>query len=296
MTKNRAIAELIFAGALWGFGFIATRWAQDSFSTTWVLVLRFFIAFLIGESASLVFTRSLGNLRLLKLALCGGALLGSYMWLQTLGLEYTTVAKSGFLTCVYILFIPVILFFLHRHKSDLRMWLNLVLALIGAYYLMDGPLSGWNKGDLLTLGCALVAAFHIIWIGQVAPKIDNAFRFNNYQSLVAGFILMPLILLPGEQRVNWPPTGLAMTGIFCIAAGSSVIAFYIQVRAQRYIQATTASMLFLLEAPFALLFGWLFLQESISGGQALGAGLIILASLRQSLLEQTSPTTQSSPQ
>lgn len=109
MTKNRAAAELIFAGVLWGFGFVATLWALRAFTPVETLVYRFILAGLIGEVLFLIFKGPrFSSLRTeVMRALPAGLLLGAMLLLQTIGLKYTTATKSGFLTSLYVILVPL---------------------------------------------------------------------------------------------------------------------------------------------------------------------------------------------
>jgi drug/metabolite transporter (DMT)-like permease len=183
-----------------------------------------------------------------------------------------------------------------------RLWLKrfvprmhyvyVLVALIGVALICDlpGELTGgatgtdprlrWNFGDLLTLICSFAASFHIVWFGRIHSKIGNAFVFNNFQSfwaciipLAASFAFEPMptaILAPSFS-------GQPIIGFLMLAIGSTLIAFTLQVRAQKVISPSLASLLFLLESPFATLFAIYFLGESLHTEQWVGAGLILTA-------------------
>ena len=286
MTKKRAAIELIFAGCLWGFGFVAAVWALDAFTPTETLVYRFVAASFIGELLYLIIRGP--NLRSAKndfiRAMPAGALLGSMLLLQTIGLKYTTATKSGFITSLYVILVPIFNAWFFKTASR---WVNYalaLLALVGTFILMNANLNGINIGDLWTLGCAILSTFHIIYIGKVSGKIGNAFRFNNFQSFWSLVVLSPLLLM--QDFITWKtPNSQAWIGILCLGLGSSIIAFYIQIRAQKVLSDSTASMIFLLESPFAALFGFLLLNERLSSFQLSGAIIILIASILQILLE-----------
>ncbi|KHD88202.1 MAG: transmembrane protein [Bdellovibrio sp. ArHS] len=285
LTKNRAALELIFAGILWGFGFVATVWALRAFSATETLVFRFIVASIVGEILYLAargpnFTTI--REELLR-ALPAGLLLGGMLLLQTIGLKYTTATKSGFLTSLYVILVPLLNAWFFKAPSTLKNYLIVGLALGGTFILVDANLSGINVGDLWTLGCSVFAAFHIIYIGKISNRVGNAFRFNNFQSFWCLLALLPLYA--NQERSPWPQDMTPWLGILCLGLGSSIIAFYLQVRTQRVLSDSTASMLFLLESPFAALFGFLILHERLSLFQSLGAVIIMLASVLQIWLD-----------
>lgn len=291
LTKNRAVAELAFAGILWGFGFVATVWGMTAFTPTEVLVYRFIVATVLGEILYLIFRGP--SLRSAKSdlirALPAGGMLGSMLLLQTIGLKFTTATKSGFITSLYVIMVPLINTWFFKQTSSWRNYLLGALALLGTFILMDANLQGVNSGDLWTLGCAFIASFHIIYIGKISNKVGNGFRFNNFQSMWALIVLAPLLLF--QDTVTWKVTNLqAWTGVLAVGLGSSIIAFYLQVRTQRVLSDTTASMLFLLESPFAALFGFLLLNERLSLFQSMGAVIIMVASILQILWDPSAKT------
>ncbi|WP_413557565.1 DMT family transporter [Bdellovibrio sp. HCB209] len=291
-TKNRAAIELIIAGALWGFGFVATVWALRGFTPTETLVYRFLIASVFGELLYLLMRgpRLTTAKDDFKRALPAGFFLGTMLLLQTIGLQDTTATKSGFITSLYVILVPLLNTVLFKSRSS---WINYALALValvGTFILMDANLSDVNSGDLWTLACSVMAAGHIIYIGKISNKVGNAFRFNNFQSIWVLLMITPLLLTQNHftyQNVPWE----AWWGVLALGMGSSVIAFSIQIRAQKTLSDSTASMIFLLESPFAALFGFLLLQERLSWFQGIGALIIMAASILQILWDPSSKTT-----
>lgn len=294
MTKKRAAIELVFAGCLWGFGFVAAVWALEVFTPTETLVYRFVAASFIGELLYLIVRGP--NLRSAKndfiRAMPAGALLGSMLLLQTIGLKYTTATKSGFITSLYVILVPIVNTWFFKKASRLINYALAMLALVGTFILMNARLSEINIGDLWTLGCAILSTFHIIYIGTASRKIGNAFRFNNFQSFWSLVVLCPLLFM--QDSITWKTTNLlALAGVLSLGLASSIVAFYIQIRAQKFLSDSTASMMFLLESPFAALFGFLLLNERLSLFQFSGALIILIASILQILLEPTAKKTTS---
>lgn len=286
LTKNRAALEMIFAGALWGFGFVATVWALEAFTPVETLFFRFVIASIIGEILYLIIKGpNFTSLReeILR-ALPAGLFLGGLLLLQTIGLKYTTATKSGFLTSLYVILVPLFNTWFFKSSGNWKNYVLTSLALLGTFILVDANLTGINTGDLWTLGCSVFGAFHIIYIGRISNKVGNAFRFNNFQSAWCLLALTPLLLT--QERSAWNVTDLKpILGILCLGLGSSIIAFYLQIRTQKVLSDSTASMLFLLESPFAALFGFLILNERLSWFQASGALLILIASVLQIVVD-----------
>lgn len=297
-TPRQAVFELILAGALWGFGFVATQWALTTWNPVGVLIWRFAAALFLGEILYLIFRlkqKRPGDWKEdFKISIPAGLLLGSFLLLQTIGLQYTSASKSGFITTLYVVLVPVANWLVFKKRLSWIMTSLVAVALAGTFLLMGARLetfaSDINQGDLWTLVGAFVATAHIIYIGRVTQKIKNPFRMNNFQSLWALISISPVALVWPELQVG-TVNAKALWGIIIIASACSVLAFYIQVRAQKLLSDTTASMLFLLESPFAFFFAYLLMGDRLSDVQSLGALLILGAALGMVLLE-SAPTSK----
>ncbi len=219
MTRNRAICELVLAGAFWGFGFVATVWGLQTMSPVHFLFLRFFLSFLFAVIAIIamhfqvlnlqkqLFSQSVRTLLSqlyseftleLRLGFPAGLLLGSLLLLQTIGLKTTTATESGFITTLYVIFVPMFQHFFFQKKQPFAVFAYAALALIGVAILAGGlELTTFSTGHGLTLICAIIAAFHIIYVGFVGPKSKNPFQFNAVQSIICS--LMMASMLPFER-------------------------------------------------------------------------------------------------
>ncbi|HRO68551.1 MAG TPA: DMT family transporter, partial [Pseudobdellovibrionaceae bacterium] len=136
----------------------------------------------------------------LKKSIPAGVLLASMLLPQTIGLQYTTASKSGFLTALYVIFVPLIAHFVLGVSQRPRVYLYAVLALAGAYLLMGADFSSLNPGDLWTILCALIAAFHILYIERISKKIKDPFRFNTMQTVFCMIPVFPLLTVQPEIR------------------------------------------------------------------------------------------------
>lgn len=295
MTQTRAVTELIFAGMLWGLGFVAAVWALQGAGPVAISGWRFVIAGLIGLlfARRFLVTREARNY--LRVAWIPGFFIAATIIFQTWGLQYTTATKSGFLTCLYVLIVP--LYEAARGRGSERpktlIFCSLV-ALVGVG-LMCGLLSTkeldarsrLNLGDFLTLICAFAASAHILVTAGLPKRLGmafNGFHFNSAQSLAAGFptLLLALFIEPNsfEMPVRlaknaFEGVSLPLIGFLSLTLCSTLIGFALQVRAQRVLPPSTASLLFLLESPFAAFFAFIFLKEEMGPMQLLGGALIL---------------------
>jgi drug/metabolite transporter (DMT)-like permease len=305
----RAYGELLFATIFWGFGFIASIWALDGIGPVWMTSVRFVVCILMLDTIYRVFGK-LGWLGLKPLQYRfreflsiaqPGFFLFCLLTLQTWGLKYTTATKSGFITVLYVLFIPIFekVFLGYPVRKILWLWISLAVAgtamICGAWTpsgLSSDFLGAFNVGDLLTFFCAISAAAHII---ATAKKMSpsNAERispvlFHIYQS--AWVAIFAGILGASVEGFSWVH---AMTsgawsskvwmGLFELGVLSSGVAFLIQVRGQRTVSPSTVGIIVLLESPWALVFSVWLLNEQLSGMQVLGAFLILGAAVAESL-------------
>jgi drug/metabolite transporter (DMT)-like permease len=293
--KKKATVELLVASVIWGFGFVATVWALEEFSPIGFMSMRFALAWMVGELLRYLFFSTQGaffSWEEFKISAGAGLLMASFLLPQTIGLIFTTATNSGFLTILYVILVPLLSWVLFRTKHALNVYLLASIAFVGAFLLMGAQLTGFNLGDLWTLLCAFMAALHILYVGRVSHKIQDSFRFNNYQSLWCLIAVLPLIPLD-PQFSYWASGVKPWVGLMATAFGSSLLGFMIQIRAQKVLSDTTASQLFLLESPFAMLFGYLLLSEQITPLKLSGAFLILLSSYITLRLERDDGSTKS---
>lgn len=280
LTKKRAVTELVGAGAIWGFGFVATILSLKSFGPLTSIVLRFVLATLFFWPLLFIIPsfKSKKHWELLKYSFLPGIFLALLMFFQTWGMKYTTATKSGFITTLYIIFVPFVegVFFRKRIKN--LHYLFVFVALIGTALICEFHGGHWNIGDLLTLVCSWAATFHMIVIGRVAQKVDSSMAFNVYQSFWAIFIPLGFLFIMPEPMVSpLEITEEALFGMLWLIFLSTGLAFMLQIRAQRVLSPSIASILFLLESSFAAFFAFFVLGEMLTGYQWFGA-ILILAS------------------
>ena len=221
----------------------------------------------------------------------GGALCGLLLFLATsfqqLGMIWTTAGKSGFLTALYVLVVPLLSVLLGKPVRRL-LWLCIALALAGLWLLcLDESLSV-NRGDLLEFACAVVFAFHILAIDRFSPRVDGI-ALSAVQFLVCGLVSLPVVFALETPALSqfvsgWRP--FLYSGIL-----SCGVAYTLQIVAQKDTSPTVASLIMCLESLFALLSGWFLIREPVAPREWLGAAILLLALL----LAQLPPTPKNSP-
>lgn len=296
--KIRNSLLLMIAALIWGTAFVAQSEGADAIGPYAFNCIRSFI----GTGALLVVVFVLDKLGISKkkpttkeekkLLLKGGISCGIVLFiagnLQQVGLYYgTSAGKAGFLTACYILLVPIIGLFLKK-KCGWNIWIGVGLTLIGLYLLcMSGTLS-FQFSDGLVLICALFFAIQILIVDYYSPLVDGV-RLSCIQFAVCAVLgLIPTacvdVGLSVERVQAWLPllaSWEAWGSLLFAGVMSSGVAFTLQIIAQNGLNPTVASLIMSLESVFAVLAGWLILQERMTGREIVGCilifGAIVLA-------------------
>jgi drug/metabolite transporter (DMT)-like permease len=285
----RGMTMLASASFIWGTAFVAQRVGMEYIGPATFIAVRFFVG---GVSLlPVIFVNSLfnrkktgqgGGIRVGKDArplLIGGFYCGVTIFisglLQQVGIIYTTVGKSGFITTLYIVMVPILGLFWGR-KVSRRMWCCVFIAITGMYLLCVNESVSLNKGDAYTFICAMVSAVHILLVDHYSPLADGV-KLSCIQFFVCcglGFIAAFTFEQPQLPAIYsaWAP--ILYTGVL-----SSGLAFTIQVIAQRDVNPVAASLIMSLESVFAVLMGWLLIGETLSAKELSGCVLIFAANL-----------------
>ena len=205
---------------------------------------------------------------------CGLVITAASICQQT-GLKYTSAGKTGFLTALYIIIVPVLGIFLKR-KTNPVLWAAVVLGLAGSY-LLCGGIGAVGKGEIFVIVCALIYSIHILVIDRYAPVCDCV-RLSCIQFAVASILAAAASRVAGEPWIWQKIVDAAPFWLFC-GIGSSAIAFTLQMVSQKYLHPVTATLLMSLESVFAVLGGWLFLNEKLSPSELAGCSIIFAAVL-----------------
>lgn len=202
-----------------------------------------------------------------------GILLFAASSLQQVGIQYTTAGKAGFITAFYIVIVPVLGIFLKK-KIGWKVWVAVVLALAGLYFLCITEEFAVGKGDILIFLCALVFSLHILVIDYFAPRADGV-KMSCIQFFVCGLVSLPFMLVLETPRI-----GAMLDGIIpLLYAGvlSCGVAYTLQIVGQKNVNPAVASLILSLESCFSVLAGWLVLGERLSVREASGCALMFVA-------------------
>ena len=272
----RANILLLLTALIWGAAFVAQRVGMDHMGpmtfnavcfALGALALLPCIAWMDGRRTGLARAYPLRNGLLPGIALFLGA------WLQQLGLCYTTAGKAGFITGLYVVFVPVIGIFL-RHRYGPGTWGGAALAMAGMYLLSVTGGFSIGKGDALVLGSAAFWAIHVLLLGRLTKGIAavDALRLASVQ-----FGVCALISLAGAAVSEDISLSGIRAGLIPILYGGLLsvgVAYTLQVVAQRDARPAPAAIILSLEAVFAVMAGWLLLDEMLTARAMAGCTLM----------------------
>ena len=205
--------------------------------------------------------------------ICCGLALAAGSSLQQIGLVYTTAGKAGFITALYIVIVPVMGILLGK-RVGLKVWIGVVLAATGMYFLCITEGFSIAKGDFFVFLCAAAFSVHILVIDSFAPKVDGA-ALSCIQFFVCGILCAVPMLVSEQPQISqimeaWVP--LAYAGVL-----SCGVAYTLQVVAQKNTDPAVASLILSLESVFSVLAGWVILGERLSGRELFGCALVFTA-------------------
>jgi drug/metabolite transporter (DMT)-like permease len=275
VTRSRArprlaTAALVGVTAIWGSTFVVVKDAVDRMPVMDFLAFRFLLAALL---MLLLRPLVLGNLG--RNGLRHGVLLGIPLGVgyvgQTVGLQYTSAAVSGFITGMFVVFTPLIAAVVLRSPVGAAAWTAVALATVGLGLI---SLRGWaiGPGELLTLSCAFCFAIHIVGLGEWSPQHDP-YPLAIVQLMTVA-VLCVAAAVPGG--ITPPPDAAAWLAVVITAVFATALAFVVQTWAQSLLTPTRAAVIMTMEPVFAGLFAALA-GESLQQRTLLGGALVIAA-------------------
>lgn len=282
------VIALLGATVIWGSAFIAQSVGMDKIGPFTFQAVRCFLAVVFLFPASALFSKgkpfwkSWADPALWRSGVICGLALFAASSLQQIGLVYTDAGKAGFLTAMYIVFVPFLGLFLGQ-KPGRNALLSLIPAIVGLYLLSCTSVSGINKGDVLLLLCAVAFSVQILLIDRHCAGLDGL-KLNCIQALVAAVLSVPWALLTETVDASriascWLPLGYA--GILSMG-----VAYTLQIVGQKRVAPSAAALLMSLESVFAALFGWLLLHETMTWAEKLGCLLVFAAVVISQLPEK----------
>lgn len=294
-TKRMAFWALVAVNAIWGLGFVVIDDAINIMPTSVFNAFRFSLAalvllplwFITGKKTS---TENYQRTRLFKSGFGLGSLLFLGFTLQTEGLNYTSVSNTGFITGLCVPLVPLIGYLLYRNKVGFEVWVSVVLATSGLYFLTIGDNLTINKGDILVALGATCYAVHISFMAKYSHQFP-VIRFSIVQlGAVALYCIFTAFVENSIGRYEqyasiWQQISEPRVIAAIVYSGvlSSAFAYWVQTSSQRLIEPHKIALVFALEPIFAHVSAYFILAEHLGVQGWLGAGLIITAMLYSEL-------------
>ncbi|MBI5954064.1 MAG: DMT family transporter [Chloroflexi bacterium] len=286
--RLKADITLLIVAIIWGSAFVAQRIAGQMGSVYLFNAARYLLAALAVLPLALRVGTSSVSSKIprdqYKWMLIAGSLLFAGSALQQVGVVYTTAGNAGFITGLYVVLVPIALFFVWREKPHWISILAVGLAAVGAFLLSTGGRFEVRVGDLLVLVSALFWTFHVIILGKYASRFE-AMSFSVGQLVVCAVLNFGLgVFVEPFPSPSWSWIGAVVyTALFSLG-----LAYTLQIWAQRHTPPADAALLLSLESVFAVLAGWLFLDERLVLIQIFGCVLIFIAVMLSQFKEWTS--------
>ncbi|MGH1426633.1 MAG: DMT family transporter [Arenicella sp.] len=296
LKKYQSEILLLITAMIWGFAFVAQSSSMEHIGPFLFNGIRFILGATSLIPVMIWFKRRHRQKATIdvhsffdRTHIVGGLLMGIILFtaasLQQIGIIYTSVANAGFITSLYIILVPLIGLFIGQ-KTYINVWFGAILALIGLYLLtVKGDLS-IAYGDLLQLIGALFWALHIIVISKFSPKAD-AIKLSIIQFYLCGFLSFSIGLV--LENFDIESILRVLPEILYVGILSTSVAYTLQVVAQKKVAPANAAIIFSLEAVFALLGGWILLQESLHMKGLIGCFLMFIGVLISQKIVRSTP-------
>lgn len=263
---------LFYAAAIWGSTFFIVKGALNGIDPITLVAYRFLLA------GGLLLIYLLYKKKDLTKNWKQSIFLGIILWMlyipQTIGLKYTTASNSGFITGLFVIFIPIFLLTLFRKKPTVMETAASIVSLFGLWFLTGG-LHDINIGDSITLIASVTYAIHVLYTDKYVKEgtdpailICQQFLFVGLLSLLTSIVLGLPLNIDGTS---------VLTATLFLAIFPTFSAFVIQGYAQKYTSPIKVSLIFAFEPLFAALFAWTLGDEQIIQHRAIGGLLIFLA-------------------
>ncbi len=270
---------LLLTALIWGVAFVAQRVGMDHMGPFIYNAVRFGLGTL--TLVPVIWYRHKKGLvdhafqnnesgYLLKAGFISGLLLFAGSSLQQVGIVYTTAGKAGFITGLYVVIVPV-LGLIWRQRPGSGVWAGAVLAVTGLYFLTISDGLRIELGDFLVLLCAVAFALHVLAIGWLVTRVDCVklaaaqFVVTSFLSFIAAVLFEDIVLKT------------LFDGIIPLLYGgvmSAGVAFTLQIVAQRQAPPAHAAIILSLESVFAVLAGWIIINEVMAGREIAGCLLM----------------------
>lgn len=273
MTKQlKADIALFLVTIGWGASFLLTKNALAALPTYNFLTIRFFIAFILSSTIFIKKMIKIDKYTFKYGIILGIVLFGHYAF-QTVGLNYTSLSKSAFVTGLNVILVPVFSSLLIKKTPPIKTILCTITAFIGLGLLtLNGNVSGVNIGDIYTFICAVIFALYIILVGKFAVKAEPISLAIIQLGVVS---LLSFITSLAIEKPIIPTDFNAWISILILSIVCTSGAYIVQSVAQKFTSPTHTALIYTGEPVFAAIFGYIVLGELLNTIGTIGAILIL---------------------
>lgn len=276
---------LTLTAMIWGTAFVGQRVGMESIEPFTFTAARMALAAVaVGSVAFILDGRKASPIpkkeqrKINKATLIGGLCCGIFLTagslFQQVGVVYTTAGKAGFITAMYMLLVPVINFVLFKKRNNLRVWLAVLVGVVGMYLLCVKEGLSLTKGDALVFICAFMFSGHILCCDYFAPR-GKPIMISAIQFAVTSLISAVFAFIFEEP--SWDKVQSAIIPILYCGLISGGVGYTLQIVAQKFTDPTIASLLMSLESVFAVIAGALLLGERMSVQELIGCAIMFAA-------------------
>ncbi|MCK5759779.1 MAG: DMT family transporter [Candidatus Delongbacteria bacterium] len=286
---------LIIINLLWASTFIFGKVLLEDFNlpVSFIISFRFFVA---GITVWLIFRKKISFSKnvIIKGSIIG-ALNGAAMIFQLVGLQYTTASNSGFLTAIYILFLPFLEKLFWGNKIKKIVILSVVTAFVGVYLLSVNGIGSidFNIGDIYTIACGVTFAFQVMFISHFT-KEENLYSLIFVQFIASailgfGYLAYEFFAFGVEVDIRSMSDPILLSSLMFLAIFATFIPFSLQFYVQKRIQPTVAGLGYLMEPIFTVILAVIFLSEGFGWQTFVGILLILSGIVMVNLKKKTLP-------
>ena len=298
-NKFTSIVLLLLAAMIWGFAFVAQKFGGTYLSNFYLNGIRFIIGGLVLVPVYLIFEKDSKNSD--KITILSGIVAGVILFvaanLQQWGINITgSSGKSGFLTAMYSVFVPIFALVFLRKRTGRNTWIGGIISLIGLFLILAGDMVskdtpffsvfcginiGGNVhnfalsvgfGDIVLLLCAVMFAVHVLFIDHFNHRI-SPIKFSSTQFLTAGIISLAIALF--TETITAAAFGSSLMALLYLGIMSTGVAYTLQVIGQKGAHPTVAAIVLSSESMFAVIGGMLFAGEKMDMVALIGCGIMM---------------------
>lgn len=279
MKKYKYYAFLVLAALIWGFAFAFQRVGMDYMGPFAYNGIRFalgavsLLPIIIFQNKNFNKEKKVNKKIYFFYGIIAGILIFLGSSLQQVGLIHTEAGKSGFITDLYIVIVPIIGIVISKNKIKINALAGALVAAVGLYFLCVNERFYISQSDLLTFASAFFFAFHILFIDYVSQKVDSL-KLAFLQYFTCAFISIAISFITENTSIHSiiaSAVPIIYGGVFSVG-----IAYTLQIMGQKGVEPTSASIILSLESVFAAVGGFLILNERLKEKAIVGCILMFL--------------------